>query len=61
MKHYMVEKATERMAHDLGECGKFKRETLRCLRNGYRQRERAALKRELLAQVADWAIESSMK
>lgn len=60
MKHYAVEKPTERMAHNW-ECVKFKRETLRCLRNGYRQRERAALKRELLAAIADWAIENSMK
>ena len=60
MKHYTTEKATERMAHNW-ECVKFKRGTLRGLRNGYRRRERAALKRELLERVGEWAIESSMK
>ena len=39
----------------------FKAESLSSIKHGYRQRERAVLKRELLELVGEWAIESSMK
>lgn len=61
MKHYIAEKGWEFDAHvNFWRNNWSNKACVSRAKVGYRRRERAALKRELLAEITEWAIESAI-